>query len=185
MSSDVFIISSARDPNPAAAIRNAVELAGVSPARIQDAVFGLDDPATTRPDPDATLLAVGLTCPWARVFTSLRAIFFSAASILSDDAELLVVLGLDGETCTAFVLASPEAVGRMNLLPCARLAARSLTGSEPAFRLAGLTAADVQVSRQGDRAAPLLHDLLSELESSSSRWGMVAVGNAVLLIERV
>ena len=185
MSSDVFVISSARDPNPAAAIRGALEIAGVSPARVQDAVFGLDDPVTTRPDPDATLRAAGLTCPWARVFTSLRAIVFSAASILGDDTELLVVLGLDRETCTAFVLASPEAVGRLNLMPCARLAARSLTGPESAFRLAGLTADDVQVSRQGDRAAALLNDLLSELESSASRWGMVSAGNAILLIERV
>ena len=184
MSSDVFIISSARDPDPAAAIRGAMEPTGMSPGRVQDAVFGLDNPST-RPDPDAILLAAGLTCPWARVFTSLRAIFFSAASILSDDAELLVVLGLDRDGCTAFVLASPEAVGRLNLMPCARLAARSLTGAEAAFRLAGLIPADVQVSRQGDRAAPLLHDLLNELESSASRWGMVAAGEAVLLIERL
>ncbi len=185
MSSDVFIISSARGPDPAAAIREATEIAGLSPRYVQDAVFGLDAPATARPDPDATLLAVGLTCPWARVFTSLRAIFFSAASILSDDAELLVVIGLDAETCTAFLLASPEAVGRLNLLPCARLAARSLTEPEAAYRLAGLTSADVQVSRKGDRAAPLLHDLLNELESSGSRWGMVFAGEAVLLIERI
>jgi hypothetical protein len=185
MSSDVFIISCARGPNPAAAIRQAAEIAGVSPRHVQDVVFGLDDPASARPDIDGILLAAGLTCPWARVFTSLRAIFFAAASIQSDDAELLVVIGLDGESSTAFLLASPEAVGRLNLLPCARLAARSLAGSEAALRLAGLTAADVQASKHGERAAPLLYDLLNELESSASRWGIVAVGNAALLIERV
>ena len=183
MSSDVFIIASASDPAPSSAIRQVVERAGVSPSRLQDAVFGLDSYYYS--DLDSIARAAGLTCPSVGVSSSLRALFFAAASILSDDVELAVVTGLLPDTCTAFLLASPEMVGRLNLLPRARFAARSLTGSEPALRLAGLTPADIDITRSGDRAALLLAELLDELEARSARWGLLSVAEAALLIERL
>jgi hypothetical protein len=184
MSSDVFIISSAHDPDAPTAIREAVELAGVRPSHVQDAVFGLDG-LSALPDLDSTLHAAGLSCRAAGVFSSLRAIFFEAASVLSDEVDLVVVSGLELHQCTAFVLASPEAVGRLNLLPRARLAARSLTGSEPALRAADLTSGEVEICKEGDRAAPLLRELIEELDGRPARWGMVSVAEAVMLVERI
>lgn len=183
MSSDVFIISSARDPNPVTAIRQAVELAGVAPARIQDAVFCLE-PAATFPDFDSITRSVGLTCPSAAISPGLRALSFCAASILSDEAELAVATGLGPYGCAAIVLASPEAVGRLNLLPRARLAARSLRGAEPALRMAGNTSSDVQIWRDGDSLV-LVHDLLAELESQAAQWGLISSADMALLIERI
>ncbi len=184
MSSEVFIISSAQDPAAPLAIRQAADAAGVKPPLIQDAVVGMDLPA---PWPDAQSLCrtTGLECPSASVLSSLRSIYFCAATILSEDIDLAVVAGLSEEGCTAFVFASAEAVGRLNLLPRARLGARSLTGAEAALRFAGIASDDVALSRQGDHAASLLHELLDELEASSARWGMLTVGDAALLVERL
>ncbi len=184
MSSDVFIISSVRDPSPANAIRAAIELAGVSAARVQDAAFGLGGRSAV-PDLAAVARAAGLTCPVVGVSSSLRAITLEAASILSDDADLAIVCGLEEAASTAFLLAAPEAVGRLNLLPRARLAARSFAGLEPALRLAGLASSDLEICKEGQQAPALLHELLDELEKAPARWGMLDVGEAVLLVERV
>ena len=184
MSSDVFIISAAHDRSASAAIQQALRLAGISPSHVQDAVFGLDAPSALS-DAQPLVQSAGLACPAACVYTSLRAIFFAAASMLSDDAQLSVVAGLDSGPGTAFVLGSPEAVGRMNLLPRARIAARSLTGAEPALRAAEITSADIEISKEGELAAPSLYDLLEELDAKPARWGMLAVGEALILIERV
>ncbi len=184
MSSEVFIISSAQDADAPAALRQAVEAAGVKLALIQDAVFGMDLPAPW-PDTESILRTAGLQCPSASVLSGLRAIYFCAATILSEDIDLAVVAGMSAEGCTAFVFASAEAVGRLNLLPRARLAARSLTGPEAAFRFAGIASDDVALSKQGGSTASLLHELIDELEASSARWGMLTVGDAVLLIERL
>jgi len=183
MSSDVFIVSTARNPEPAAALQQALELASLHPAQIRDAVFGLDDPLS-RPDLDSVLRSVGLTCPAARVSPSVRAIFFAAASILSDDAELSLAVALAEEATSAFALASPEAVGRLNLFPRARIGARSLAGQEAALRQAGLAATDVQVCKEGERGASL-HELLNELEASAARWGLITAGDIALLIEQL
>ena len=184
MSSDVFVISSAHDPDAPGAIREAVELAGVSLSQVQDAVFGLDG-LSTLPGLDALLHAAGLSCRAAGVFSSLRAIFFEAAFVLSDDVDLVVVSGLEPHECTAFVLASPEAVGRLNLLPRLRLAARSLTGPDPALRAAGLASGDVEICKEGEHAASLLGELMEELEAGPARWGMLSVAEAVMLVERI
>ena len=183
MSSDVFIISSTYDPAPSAAMRQAVELGGVGLARVQDVIFGLD--GAPSPDLDSLTRAAGLTCPSVGVSSSLRALFFAAAAILSDDIQLGLVVGLDPGACAAFLLASPEMVGLLNLLPRARLAARSLTGAEAAIASAGLAAADIEISKSGDHAAPLLSELLGELESQSARWGTLTVSPSVLLVERI
>jgi hypothetical protein len=184
MSSDVFIISTARHLSAPVVVRQAVELAGLPLSRIQDAIFGFDS-ASALPDLDSIIRSAGLACPSVGVSSSLRALFFAADSILCDDVELAVVTGLHTDSSTAFVLASPEMVGRLNLLPRARLAARSLAGPEPALRLAGLASTDVEISRTGERGAALASELLDDLEAKSARWGLLSVDTAVLLLERI
>ena len=49
MSSEVFVLSAVRSSETAEAIRKAVEAAGVKPAHVQDAVFGLE-PAKSMTD---------------------------------------------------------------------------------------------------------------------------------------
>ncbi len=184
MSSDVFVISAVRDTRTPAIVQQAMELAGIGPSYIQDAIFGSDD-ASPVPDADSLARSAGLNCPAAYIATSLRAIFFAASSMLSDDVELSIVIGLDAVANTAFVLASPEAVGRLNLLPRARIAARSLDGSERALRAAGLDSTEVELTKAGKNAAQLLYELLEELDAKAARWGMVSTGAASILVERV
>ena len=184
MSSDVFIIAASRDADAATAIRQAVELAGIGSSYVQDALFGLDDSAAL-PDVDALLQAAGLSCPTACVYTSMRALFFAAASMLSGDVELSIVVGMEPGVSAAFVLASPEAVGRLNLLPRARIAARSLAGPERALRAAELNSSDVEIVKTGEHAAHLLCDLLDELDAKAARWGMVSTGETSMVVERI
>ncbi|MGZ6316785.1 MAG: hypothetical protein ACXWNQ_05945, partial [Anaerolineales bacterium] len=176
--------STARDASTPVAIRQAVELAGLTVDRIQDAVFGFDG-STTLPDLAAIARAADLTCPSVSVSSSLRALFFAADSILCDDAELVIVIGLHADSSAVFVLASPEMVGRLNLLPRARLAARSLAGPDPALRLAGLASTDIEISKTGESGAFLAHELLDELEIRSARWGLISAADSVLLVERI
>ncbi len=185
MSSDVFIISAARKPQGPAALQQAVDLAGVHAAQIQDVVFGLDS-AVARPALDAILHAAGLACPTASVSPGLRALAFAAASILSDDVQLSLAVGLGHDSAVALVLASAEAVGRLNLLPRARIAMRSLAGQEAALRQASLPAEELEITKEADRGALLVvNDLLDELDSTSSRWGLVSEGETAVLIERL
>ncbi len=165
-------------------MREAVKLAGVSASRVQDVVFGLDD-LSANPDLEAIARAAGLICPVAATFPGLRALLFAASFMLSDGAELSLVVGLQPDGGTAFVLASPEAVGRLNLLPRARVAARSLAGAEAALRAAGLAAADVEICKDGEPATARLYELLEGLEAKPARWGMLSSGEAVILMERV
>ncbi len=183
MSSEVFILSSVRDASAAFAIRQAVELAGVSRARVQDAVFGLEA-GPDFPDLEAITRSAGLLCPWAGVLSGLRALSFGAASMLSDDSRLTAVVGVGGADSAAVILASPEAVGMLNLLPRARVAARSLAGPDLALQLAGLETSDAQVCKEGDSLV-LLHTLLGELEQQELRWGLITSGSLALAIERV
>ncbi len=184
MSSDVFIIAASRDADASTVIRQAVEHAGVGSSYVQDAVFGLDDSAA-RPDANAITRAAGLSCPTSCVYTSLRAIFFAVASMLSDDVELSVIVGMEPGASASFILASPEAVGRLNLLPRARIAARSLAGPERALHAAELTSADVEIVKTGKHVAHLLSDLLDELDAKAARWGMVSSDEVVMLVERL
>jgi hypothetical protein len=183
MSSDVFIIAAARAPGAPAAIRRALELAGVAPARVQDAIFGLGASPVVD-DLEAIARSAGLACPTVGVSSPLRALSFGAASILGDDAALAVVVGLDAPDCAAVLLSAPEPVGLLNLLPRARLAARSLAGTEAVLRLAGITAADLGLTRDGDSLS-CLPDLLDELESQSAPWALLRSPELALLIERL
>ncbi len=182
--SDVFIISFVCNAEPSEAIRLAVEGAGIKPSSVQDAVFGWDG-SSSAPSVHEITRKAGLVCGAAAVSSSLRAIFFASQSILSGDVELVVVAGLENNAGCAFLLAAPEAVGRWNLVPRARLAARSLIGSDSALRSAGLTDGDVTVSKRGENGAPLVIELLEELEARQAQWGLAAVGDSALLLERV
>lgn len=183
MSSDVFVIASARDVDTAAALRRAVELAGVGARRVQDAVLGTDVAAEL--DAASLLASAGLDCPFSVVMPSPRAAFFAAEEILSEEAGIVLAAGVYAEGAGALLLASPEAVGRLNLVPCARLAARSLAGLDAALRLAELTAGDVELTRDGGQPLLVLHEMLEELEGRPARWGAVTSGTLALLVERL
>ena len=183
MSSDVFVIASASGADAATALRQAVELAGVETRRVQDAVLGFDEASAI--DINSLIAAAGLACPSCTVTPSLRAAFLAAAEILSEGAEIVIAAGIYPGSTAAFLLTAPEAVGRLNLTPRARLAARSLVALDEALRLAELTASDVEVAVNGGQPMLLLHDLLNELESRPARWGAVTSGKLALLVERL
>jgi hypothetical protein len=184
MSSEVFALSAMRNPEPAEAIRLAVERAEVNPGRIQDAVFGFEG-RSTAPGLQDMAHKAGLTCSAVGVSSGLRAVFFGAQSILSDGLELIAVAGVDGHGASAVVLAGPESIGRWNVVPRARLAARSLQGIEAALRQAGIESEELAVVKQSESGARLLCELLDELETRQARWGMMVVGELALLVERV
>ena len=184
MSSEAFVLSAVHNPEPAEAIRLAVERAEASPARIQDALLSLEGSLAAPSLADAAHQA-GLTCPSVSVSSSMRAIFFGTQSILGDSIELIAVMGVDERGTSALILAGSEAIGRWNLLPRARLAERSLQGAAPALRQAGIRSEDLAVVKQGAVGARLLCELLDELEARHGRWGMLMVGELALLLERV
>jgi hypothetical protein len=180
---DVFIISIVQRANPSEAIKEAVANAGINSARVQDVIFGLDElPAINA---DKILSASSLTCSAATVSSSLRATFFAAQSILSFDVDVVIVIGIESDSSTALLLASPDAVGRWNLMPRARLAARSLNGIESGLRAAELESKDVNLTKNGKNGAVLIKETLDELEEQSARWGMVTMSELALLIERI
>jgi len=181
--SDVFIISAVSNTDSVQAIRQAIQNAGADSLRVQDVIFGSDGSRSI--DVEKILSASNLTCSAATVSSSLRATFFAAQSILSFDAEVVIVIGIETNSSTAILLASPDAVGRWNLMPCARLAARSLTGINSAFRTAELESKDVTVIKDGKYGTMLIKEVLDELEQNSGRWGMVTTNELALLIERI
>ncbi len=180
---DVFIISIVQRANPSEAIKEAIANAGISSVRVQDVIFGLDESMLIHAD--KILSASNLTCSAATVSSSLRATFFAAQSILSFDVDVLIVLGIETLVSTAILLTSPDAVGRWNLMPRARLAARSLAGVDLALHAAELESKDVTIIKDGKHGASLIKELLDELEQKSARWGMVTVNELALLIERI
>jgi acetyl-CoA acetyltransferase len=180
---DVFIISAARHPIPAQALHQVLTDAGVKAGQVQDAVFGGEAPHSL--DLREILRDAGLACPTVIVSSGLRAVMFAAQSILAGDVELVVSIAMQGEDASAFLLASSNAVGRWNLLPRARLAARSLAGIESALRAAGIESEDVIITKHGKHDALLMMELLDELEQRSARWGMVVLDELALLIERI
>ena len=181
--SDAFIISIVQRANPSEAIRQVIDDSGIDSSRVQDVIFGLDESMLIHAD--KILSASSLTCSAATVLSSLRAAFFASQSILSGDTDVLIVVGVETLVATAILLASPDAVGRWNLIPRARLAARSLSGVDSALRAAGLESNDVMIIRDGKYGALLVKELLDELEQKSVRWGMVTMNELALLIERI
>ena len=181
MSYDVFIIAAARAGAATTAIRQALDLAGIPVTRVQDTVFGLD--VSAAPELPSIMRAAGLECPFATVAPPLRALSFGCASILSDDAGPVLVAGMDGTDCTAFVLASPEQVGMLNLLPRGRVAARART-AEGALRLGGLSISDIQLQQQGSSLGVVL-DLLDALDAQVARWALLSSPDLHILVERL
>ena len=184
MDRDVFILSAATAAEPAGAIRQAFENIDLKPSRVQDAVFGLES-STSIPNVEHILEAAGLSCPAVVVSSGLRAVFFAGQSILSDDLDIAVVIGLGENSSTALLLVSPDAVGRYNLLPRARLAVRSLAGIDSALRTAGLASGDIAIFNPGESGVLSIKELLEELEQRQVQWGMVSAGNSSLLVERI
>ena len=180
---DVFIISIVQHANPSEAIKEAIADAGINSARVQDVIFGADESLAI--NADKILSSSNLTCSAATVSSSLRAAFFAAQSILSFDADVVIVVGIETNISTVLLLASPDAVGRWNLLPRVRLAARSLNGTESALRAAEIELKDVTITKNGENGAVLIKETLDELEGQSARWGMVTMNELALLIERI
>ena len=87
--SDVFIISVVSNTDSAEAIQQAIYNAGINSIRVQDVIFGLDEPRSI--DTEKIISASNLTCSAATVSSSLRAAFFAAQSILSFDVDVLIV----------------------------------------------------------------------------------------------
>jgi hypothetical protein len=181
--SDVFIVSAISNAEPVQAIRQAIQNAGADSLRVQDVIFGVDESLAI--NADKILSASGLTCSAATVSSSLRATFFAAQSILSFDVDVIIVVGMETNASTALLLASPDAVGRWNLMPRARLAARSLTGVDSVLRAAELELKDVSITKDGKNGAVLIKETLDELEQKFARWGMVTMNELALLIERL
>ncbi len=181
--SDVFIIAVVQSGQPSEAIRQALDHAELDSNRVQDLVFGLDELHSI--DVEEILSASALTCSTASVSSSLMAVFFAAQSILSGDVSVAIVLGMGKNDSTAILLASPDAVGRWNLMPNARLAVRSLTGVDPALRAAGIELKDVSITEDGKNGATLIREVLDALEQQPARWGLVTEGGLALLIERI
>lgn len=184
MDRDVFILSAVSGIEPAEATRRALDNIDINPSRVQDAIFGYDGSYSPLNARHITQVA-GLTCPSVNVSSSLRAVFFGAQAILSGDLELVVVIGLGEDGSTALLLASPDSVGRYNLLPRARLAARTLSGTDSALNASGLVSSDVAVFKDGERGALLVKEVLEELEQRQAQWGLVSVDQAALLLERI
>lgn len=184
MSSEAFVLSSVRNVDPAEAIRLAVERAEVDPKRVQDALIGFER-SFTAPGLQDTVRKAGLACPAVSVSSSMRAIFFGSQSILHDAIGLVVVAGVDGRGTSALVLAGSEAIGRWNLTPQARIAARSLQGEEAALRQAEIKPEDLAVMKQSEAGARLVCEVLDELETRQAHWGLVCAGELALVLERV
>jgi acetyl-CoA acetyltransferase len=183
MSTEVFIISIAHDKQIEAAIRHAVEAAGLKPTRVQDVIVA-GEPGAAGGDLTRTVREAGLSCASVGVSSSLRATFFAAEAVLSGDVDVIVVAAQESEVAVAAVLGGAEEVGRWNLLPRARIGVRSLKGTEIALRMAAIAAGEVSVTKEGD-ALGLVRQVLDELEGREARWGIVSAGNMVLLLERV
>jgi hypothetical protein len=182
MSSEVFVLSAVRSTEAAEAVRQAVEAAGVKPARVEDAVFSIE-PTHSVTEAIRAVRSAGLTCPAVCISSSLRAVFFAAQSILSGDVELVVVVEAGAGGCIAIVLSAPEPIGRWNLMPRARLAARWLTGGAAALQAAGIAAGEVTVVKDGD-SLDLASEVIDELERREAQWGLVTAGELALLVER-
>ncbi|HUI89944.1 MAG TPA: hypothetical protein VLX61_14595 [Anaerolineales bacterium] len=181
--SDAFVISVVQSANPSESIRQAVDEAGVGSSRVQDVIFGLDESRSI--DAEKILSTSALACSAAIVSSSLRAVFFAAQSILSFDLDVVMVVGIENDVSTAILLAAPDAVGRWNLIPRARLAVRSWKGGDAVLRAAGIESKDVTTSKDGKDGARLIKEALNEMEEKSGRWGVITLDELALLIEKI
>lgn len=182
-SNDVFIVSASCAVDPAQALRQAMKASGVNPARVQDFIFGADMPVLINPEELAR--ETMMNCPVAMVSSSIRALFFATQSILCQDADLVLVGGGQGGQSAGLLLASPASVGVYNLMPLARVDARSLISAEHAFKKAGCPIEEVTVRLSGTCGVLVLVHLIEQLQEQKASWGLAQVGKAALLLERI
>jgi hypothetical protein len=182
-SNDVFIVSASCAVDPAQALRQAMKASGVNPARVQDFIFGAETPVLISPDELAR--ETMMNCPVVMVSSSMRAVFFAAQSILCQDTDLVLVGGGQGGQSAGLLLASPASVGIYNLMPLARVDARSLTSAEHALKKAACPVEEVTVRLNGTCGVLLLAQLIEQLQEQKAGWGLAQVGKAALLLERI
>ena len=180
---DVFVVATASAVDPAEALRQAIHESGVNPARVQDFIFGADDPELISLDELAR--AAQISCPRGLVSSSLRALIFAAQTILCEDADLILVGGTQGGKSAALLLASPVSVGIYNLTPLARIDARSLSSVEHILKKAQLASEDVAIRLSGTCGVLLAVQLIAQLYEQKATWGLASVGAAAILIERI
>ncbi len=180
---DAFIISACSAADPVDALRQAIQVSGINPARVQDFIFGVDHFDVS----DAAELGreVLINCPQVTVSSSLRALIFAAQIILCEDADLVLVGGGDNHESAALLLASPAVVGIYNLMPLARIEAHSLVSTEHAIKKAGRLVQDIEIKLEGTGGVLLVAQLVNQLQEHQAGLGLVCVGAATLLIERV
>ena len=184
MSSDVFILCAVRAAEPVEALREALNTAGVKPAKVQDLLFGCDGPGTI--DLEELIRLTGLTCPATTVSSSLRALGFAAQSIICGETDIALVGGAQDGPAAALLLASPAAVGRSNLMPLARLEAFSVAGVDAALKKTDLAPEDVQIRVEGTCGALLVVELMQALGKHGEERGLLMVnGGGAVLVERV
>jgi hypothetical protein len=184
VSSDVFIVSFSVAAEPAEALRQALKQSGVNPARVQDFLFGWDG-LEPRVNPQELARQAGLVCPTLALPSSLRALFFATQSILCEDIELALVAGSENEQTAALLLVGPAAVGIYNLMPLARIDARSLNSVDDTLKKAERSITEIGIRLEGTCGALLLAQLLAEPQGDQSAWGMLVVGQAAMLVEKV
>lgn len=182
-SRDVFVVAAASAVDPAKALRQAIKESGVNPARVQDFIFGVDHPTLISLDELAREALVN--SPLAMVSSSMRALFFATQTILCEDADLILVGGIQGEQSAALLLASPAFVGIYNLTPLARIDICSLTGVERALQKAQLTSEDIGTKLEGTCGTLLATQLIAQLQEQKATWGVASVGTAAILMERI
>jgi acetyl-CoA acetyltransferase len=155
----------------------------VNPARVQDFIFGADRPTLISMDELAHEALIN--APLALVSSSLRALFFAAQAILCEDADLILIGGVQGGQSAAMLLASPVSVGIYNLTPLARIDARSLTSAERVLKKAQLASEDVNIQLDGTCGVLLAVQLIQQLHKQKAAWGLANIGTAAILMERI
>ncbi len=182
-SSAVFVVAATCAADPAEALLLAIKEAGVKPGRVQDFILSTDN--LVLPTIDELAREILVNCPLVTVSSSMRGLFFAAQSILCEDADLILLGGGESGQFAALLLASPVAVGVHNLTPLARIDARSLTGTEYLLKKTDLAIEDVDIKLEGDCGVLLAVQLVEQLQESPAIWGLMQVGKAALLIEKI
>ncbi|GAB4482126.1 MAG: hypothetical protein OHK0031_04540 [Anaerolineales bacterium] len=169
--SAAFILSAARADNFQRACAQALSAAP------QDALFGWDAPNAAENLP-------ALACPSVSLNSSLRALAYAAQSLENAQASLIFVAGgLPGDYA-AFLLAAPEIIGARNLDPLAQLSAWSFNGLPRALAKAEIAEEDLACRLSGPSGVLAAYETLTTLQREKTRWGLAAVSESFLLLER-
>ncbi len=179
--SEVFVLSIARADTAWQAVDLAARQAGLKPERIQDIFWS----------GSAAELAFPVVSVGRGGADFQQALHCAAQAILAGDVELALVGGPVDDAFAALVLCSPSPVGRLNLDPLLRIAARTLgpQAVARAFAMAEVEAADLQNSLEGVENLSL-PTLLEQLMQRRLRYGLFAsplgsAGQLATLVERL